>query len=266
MGLTSRLPAIFEDEEETLHHDLMEMATRDAAARRIASDYLKLQRLGVRRAGNPEVDKEIEQSERTFLHNDWIRALYMMSYVWRHHQRRVDDEDETRRREVMSLPSCPNAHNIKGRPVFGDITSMLETTALNVDDRITSDQRVEIIPTGITHNDKENTRPRQHTLDNLFYNILPPMTFLEMQAEEGFLNLDQSNVVLNNDGKEGGILTATRRRLSLSDWSTCDPAGRFGSKSRKLMGLEDLFDGQRADDGMRKWRIGEEESGFRMAV
>ncbi|KAL9026185.1 MAG: hypothetical protein Q9180_007525, partial [Flavoplaca navasiana] len=187
-----------------------------------------------------------------------------MGYVWRHHQRRVDDEDERRRREVMSLPSCPNAHNIKGRPVFGDITSMLETTALNVDDRSTCDERVEIIPAGITHNDKENTRPRQHTLDNLFYNILPPMTFLELQAEEGILNLDQSNVVLNNDGKEGGILTATRRTLSLSDWSTCDPAGRFG-RSHKLMGLEDLFDGQRADDGVRKWRIGEEERAFRMA-
>ncbi|KAL8892597.1 MAG: hypothetical protein Q9215_000476 [Flavoplaca cf. flavocitrina] len=258
------ISTIFEDEEETLHHDLMELATRDAAARRIASDYLKLQRLEIRRVGNPQVDKEIEQSERTSLHNEWIRALYMMGYVWRHHQRRVDDEDERRRREVMGLPSCPDAHNIKGRPVFGDITSMLETTTLNVDDRITSDERVEFIPTGIAHNDKENTRPRQHTLDNLFYNILPPMTFLELQAEEGFLNLDQSNVVLNNDGKEGGILTATRT-LSLSDWSTCERAGRFG-RFHKLMGLEDLFDGQRADDGVRKWRIGEEESAFRMAV
>ncbi|KAL8845209.1 MAG: hypothetical protein Q9176_000377 [Flavoplaca citrina] len=263
MGLTSLLPAIFEDEEETLHHDLMELATRDAAARRIASDYLKLQRLEIRRVGNPQVDKEIEQSERTFLHNEWIRALYMTGYVWRHHQRRVDDEDERRRREVMSLPSCPDAHNIKGRPVFGNITSMLETTTLNVDDRITSDERVEISPTGITHNDKENTRPRQHTLDNLFYNILPPMTFLELHAEEVFLNLDQSNVVLNNDGKEGGILTATRR--TLRDWSTCERAGRLG-RFHKLMGLEDLFDGQRADDGVRKCRIGEEESAFRMAV
>ncbi|KAI4249614.1 MAG: hypothetical protein L6R42_008906 [Xanthoria sp. 1 TBL-2021] len=181
----------------------------------------------------------MKQFEKDFVHNEWVRALYMMGYVWRHHQQRVDDEDKRRvvqqsgeqgtapsptkyyskgreeiirhRKNLAVAVQSTESHG-KGRKVLGDMTSLLRSTSSNIRDRTTRIDRVEIIPAGISHNDKENAHPRRHTLDNLFYNILPHMTYLEVQADEGAVNLDQSNVVLDNE-REGGIMTATRRVL-----------------------------------------------------
>ena len=73
--------------------------------------------------------------------------------------------DIIRHRKIRLSPSIHVEDYGQGRRVFGDITSTLETTALNVDNRTMCDERVEIeiIPTGMSHNDKKNTQPRQHT-------------------------------------------------------------------------------------------------------
>ncbi|KAI4278380.1 MAG: hypothetical protein L6R38_005268 [Xanthoria sp. 2 TBL-2021] len=287
----SRLPTIFEDEEEILHHDLTQMATRDSAARHIVDDYQHLKRFTARNLEQyrPNQD-EVKQFERDFVHNEWIRALYIMGYVWRHHQQRVDDEDRRRvtprsgeqgmvsslteyysqgRKEIIRhrknlgvAVQSTESHD-KGRKVLSDMTNLLQSTSLNIRDRTTRIDRVEIIPAGISHNDKENTHPRRHTLDNLFYNILPPMTYLEVQADEGAVNLDQSNVVLDNE-REGGIVTATRREF----WGDLERGGVQGRfrRSYRPMGLGDLFDTERGEDGVRRWTMREEEYVFRMAM
>lgn len=288
----SRLPTIFEDEEEILHHELTQMATRDSAARHIADDYLRLKRFTARNLERyrPNQD-EMKQVEKDFVHNEWVRALYMMGYVWRHHQQRVDDEDRRKvtqrsgeqgtapsptecysegrdeiirhRRNLGVAVQSTESHD-NGRKVLGDMTSLLRSTSSNVRDRNTRIDRVEIIPAGISHNDKENSYPQRHTLDNLFYNILPPMTYLEVQADEGAVNLDQSNVVLDNE-REGGIVTATRRVLFLGDLERGGVQGRF-RRIQRPMGLGDLFDTERGDDGVRRWVMREEEYVFRMAM
>ena len=276
-ALRSRLPSIFEDdeipifvdEEEKFHHKLEDMAAQPCAALRLANEYHdeRAARLAECTGGSTDVTS---QELASIAYNEWLGALYRMSYIWRHQERRVDEETrkEARRMERMRIAASPAKQQRRLKPqrkVLGDITDTVKYMSENLgdgDDTTRDTHRAEVIPASIECGDKENVWPWRHNLARLAHDdALPSMTHAETLADAGVVNPDLLDVVLEDWAGSWQLGVATIRGMDEMDSAEGGWEGEMDSGEGEWEGDEveggeveegELEEGELEEDNMSR--------------